>query len=190
MASLVGEEGRVFAFEPLPTSHEMILRNVHENGFETQVQVFRLAASDRQASLEGSIVANMCVLGYAGEGERFDIQTARVDDLLEGPIHLVKMDVEGHELAATRGMRRLLEHYKPLVLAEINEYWLQNCGHASGTELLQLLDSIGYDVFDVNDLNRPVKAKDLDLGPLGLFDTLSVPKGPRGLDLLETARIP
>lgn len=55
-------------------------------------------------------------------------------------IGLVKIDVEGHELEALKGMQQILKNHKPIVLFE------QNRGIFNGTsDVINFLRSVGYD---------------------------------------------
>jgi hypothetical protein len=58
-----------------------------------------------------------------------------VDALSLPTVKLVKMDVEGHELPALHGMRRLLERDHPVLIVETGSQetadWLDDMGYAS-----------------------------------------------------------
>jgi hypothetical protein len=55
-------------------------------------------------------------------------------------VGLVKIDVEGHELEAFKGMQQILKNHKPIILFE------QNRGILNGTsDVINFLRSIGYD---------------------------------------------
>jgi FkbM family methyltransferase len=120
-ASLVGKEGRVRAYEPFPDNAELLRHNVAANGL-VQVEVVEAAVSDSagQASFE---VGPTSQDGRLGEGG-VTVRTQRVDDDVAAgaPVPtLVKIDVEGAELAALTGMRETLERHRPTVLCELHE---------------------------------------------------------------------
>lgn len=47
-----------------------------------------------------------------------DIPIRRLDDVLNGAIHFIKIDVEGHELNVFRGAQRTLSEHHPLIVFE------------------------------------------------------------------------
>jgi FkbM family methyltransferase len=54
-----------------------------------------------------------------GSGDGFDVQCVRLDDRLTGPVDLLKIDAEGHELAVLQGAVRLLAESRPWVVVEL-----------------------------------------------------------------------
>jgi len=176
-ASLVGEGGKVYAFEPMPSNFELLVRNIHENHFEKRVQLYRLACSDTSTRLIASKVSNMYVVGQIGDAERAEMETVRLDDIIEETINVVKLDVEGHEPAVIRGMIAIISRDKPIILSEINEYWLHTCSNSNAREYVGLLKSLDYEVFDVRNLDHPINAESLDLDILDTLDLVALPLG-------------
>jgi FkbM family methyltransferase len=128
LSELVGPRGRVFAFEPVPATFELLAANAgrfpHAN-----VTLLNLAASDGSGVVRMSVprfdtglldfydAAIVPPGGAVGEGP--EVFRAPLDSLpFPEPVRLVKLDVEGHELAALRGMRRLLERDRPVLIVE------------------------------------------------------------------------
>lgn len=122
----VGERGAVYAFEPHKVNALTLMGNVRANGLGSKVTVFSCALSDREgvlafhyASLESASTASQ--LGHRripGSDREFDpvasemVFSTSVDALLtQGMIrapHLIKIDVDGNEIAILRGMSGLL----------------------------------------------------------------------------------
>lgn len=177
LAHLVGECGKVYAFEPMPSNFELLVRNIHENQFEKRVQLYQLACSDSPKRLIASKVSNMYVIGQVGDAERVEIEAVRLDDIIEETINVIKLDVEGHEPAAIRGMISIISRDKPIILSEINEYWLHTCSNSSAGEYIDLLKSLDYEVFDVRNLDQPIHAESLELDILDTLDVVALPLG-------------
>lgn len=118
-ARRVGPGGKVIAFEPDPLNASLFLQGVAANGF-TQVRLHPVALSDAPAvfALQGGSNA------YLVEAGATDVmaQAMRGDDLLRGEtrIDLIKLDIEGHEPQALRGLRETLTWRRPWVLVEFN----------------------------------------------------------------------
>lgn len=115
------------AVEPLPIMVKQIEQNRHLN--MVSFVICRAAASD---------VAGQARLGYnpavrltSGaslekvNGTSILVNTVRMDDLIDEtmtmPISVIKMDVEGHEVSALRGMERVLATHRPWIIAEAND---------------------------------------------------------------------
>jgi len=148
-ARLVGAQGKVVAFEPLPENQRAIRRNVELNGMEN-VELVPLALSEREGEAELQIHdsptwAKLDTTGdtsFKGDAEAassvrvavstLDAQLAR----LAAP-DLVKMDIEGAEVAALRGALRLLDECRPTLICEL---------HGTNAAVAELLRAHGYEV--------------------------------------------
>jgi FkbM family methyltransferase len=129
MASLVGDTGRVFAFEPVIETAALLAANVARL-CARNVTVFNAAASDRAAVVELEIPMmetglpnyyRASVSGPAADGESSQVHafSLRIDDLaLSRRVSFVKIDAEGHELAVLEGMKALLARDLPVLLVE------------------------------------------------------------------------
>jgi FkbM family methyltransferase len=180
IASLVGAGGRVYAFEPMPSNYELLLKNIEENKFQERVLAYPNACSDVHGKLHASKVSNMFVMGEVVDAEYAAVEAIRLDDVITDAgtiIDLIKLDAEGHEPAVIRGMTSIISRNKPIILSEINEYWLRHCSDSSAEEYLGLLMSLGYDVFDVKDLGHPLRESALNLDVLDTLDVIALPGG-------------
>ena len=175
MAGLVGAKGRVHAFEPMPKSYQILEKNVHENHFKRIVDLHPTAASSVPATIEGTMVSNMYVVGQMAGGEPVQIQAVRIDEVLTDRVDFIKIDVEGHEPAAIEGARRLIERHRPTILTEVNEYWLRTGSGSSGREYLGLLQSLGYDLFDVDQRDTPLALDSVCLELTDVFNVIALP---------------
>jgi len=116
-ARLVGADGLVVAFEPLPRNLHYLRRHVALNACGN-VMVIDAAVSDRAgvATLraDGSATARL------GAGGDILVRTLTLDDAVFGqglrPPAILKMDVEGAELDVLRGAARTLETWRPILL--------------------------------------------------------------------------
>ncbi len=124
LAQLVGPTGRVLAFEPVPETFELLASNMAVTGARN-VSLFNVAASE-QMGVAGialphfdSGLTNYYMAGItSGDGE-FKVLTVPLDRMIPSArIALVKIDVEGHELQALRGMRTLLQRDLPRLIVE------------------------------------------------------------------------
>jgi FkbM family methyltransferase len=148
-ARLVGERGRVFAFEPAPANAAAIHRNIELNGL-TQVEVLEQAVSERAGKGRLQVVDDQSWSKLAEYGPHpdtqavLDVELVCIDDLVAGqrlpPPHMVKLDVEGAEIAALRGMHATVAAYRPSIICEL---------HDTHGPFLELMRSWGYRVINV-----------------------------------------
>ena len=71
-----------------------------------------------------------------------DVDVVRGDDLLEHA-DVIKLDVEGNEVAALRGLRGLIERSRPTIFCECNSKMLQAAG-SSVEELREQIEELRY----------------------------------------------
>lgn len=136
---------RVLAFEPNPE-----VASVLEGCVRPNVRVRRAAASDHVGSATltlpegGRGTEGRASLEGLDDGSRtVAVDTIRLDDLdLEvedlADLTMIKVDVEGHELAALAGARGLIARCHPLLVVEIEER------HGGIAPTVDLLADLGY----------------------------------------------
>jgi FkbM family methyltransferase len=117
-------KAEVVAVEPIPSTFESLQRNVALNALDERgaVTCHRLGLSDTQGRLRftsGFDTVNH-VVSDGEEAPSIGVPVTRMDDLLDHQVpSLIKIDVEGHELAVLRGAHRALGD--PRLLAVIME---------------------------------------------------------------------
>ncbi|MBI4677563.1 MAG: FkbM family methyltransferase [Elusimicrobia bacterium] len=156
LARLVGRSGRVVAFEPEPENFEMLERNVARNGY-AQVECVRKAVSDRTGAADlGFCEENRGDhrLFSRGQGRRaVPVETTRLDDFFPpgAKVDLIKMDVQGSEVAAMEGMRRVLQdNPRVMVLAEHCPALTEAAGF-SAASLAEFWRDLGFEAFLVGE---------------------------------------
>lgn len=154
-AQQVGPAGRVYAFEPGPLSFGLLQANVALNHYrnvvtehaavtsfsgETELLVCRTGESDNR------------IAGYADRGvdrEAMPVKCFALDDYFDRGrrIDLIKLDIQGAEMAALSGMQRIVTENPDVILSL--EFVMQGAspvedlfGYAErfGFHVLQLLD--------------------------------------------------
>ena len=153
---------RVMAVEPSSIMFSCLEENIALNGFD--ILALKVAASDRNATVQlhdfpGSHQYSASLEEGFREGSvPVDVEAVRLDDLFEQhdfKVDILKMDVEGHEPSALRGMRRTLEEQRPILLLEVLN---QEADRAIGAELAGL----GYQAHPLGDGNVVYEALNAD----------------------------
>ena len=127
LSELVGERGRVISFEPVPETFELLAANVALIP-QKNVTLINAAASDSTGlssmqipKFEDSGLDNFYTAHLSERPSALNVLRITVDCLTPPePIRLVKIDAEGHELPALRGMKRLLDKDHPILIVEDN----------------------------------------------------------------------
>ncbi|MBX5468827.1 MAG: FkbM family methyltransferase [Thermoleophilaceae bacterium] len=175
----------VVAIEPVPSNLELLRRNLALNGEERRVRVVEAAAGEGGGRIEIRIPATAdgseqaSIHHSAGDDARpVEVELVSIDSVVAGeeqPVRLMKMDVEGNELAALRGAERAIAggRVQHLILEMMDEN-LARAG-TSAREVADWLVSHGF---------RPERwfdQKGFGLRPLPAPRSLPLPPPP-GMD--------
>lgn len=161
-APRVGPAGRVHAFEPTPRVAAKLRASVRLNGF-ANVAVNEAAVSEAPGQVTLYYVEDddgeNSILGGKAGCPSVTVPAVTLDDYVAahglGRVDVVKMDIEGAELLALRGARRLLSgDDAPVVILEVNPKSLAFSG-SSVADLLGLLQGYGYRVHEVASYGTP-----------------------------------
>lgn len=116
----------VVCFEPVPYVREKLALRFADN---PRVTVVPFAVSDKFVTIENMGIYNAWSLAEAGSRsdmaldhvgrESFDVDFVPLDEFGSDP-DFVKMDVDGYEFRALRGMRRILKERRPSVMFEFS----------------------------------------------------------------------
>jgi len=156
LAAIVGDEGHVFAFEPLASNAALLERSIIENHFTQRVTLERAALSDRAGVLSlvrGAHTINSGGAYLASSGEpvpadhvAVEVETLRLDDYrFDRPIRFVKLDIEGAEPLLVRGARELLSRDRPLILSEVHAEQLRRVSSSSPEAFVAEVVALGYE---------------------------------------------
>ena len=160
VAAKHARRGRVIAVEPVASLREDLAANLRLNGFDN-VTVVPVALADRPGTLtlfadhrtvDGFLNEGTASL-WSGGGRREVVGEVEVDTLDRlvatlalDRIDLMKIDVEGGELAVLRGGRESLRRFGPVLLVELSEVNFRISGYGTQDVLSELRD-LDYDAF-------------------------------------------
>lgn len=150
LADLVGEEGRVYAVEPVPVIFSVLKRNV---GKRRNVELLNYALGEQERTIEmaNDSVASAGYFGtgrnFVSEGElskdavRFTAQMKRGSELFGGmeKIDFIKCDIEGYERVVLPELRPLIEKFHPTVLVETDG--------ESRQQIIRMFTELGYSAY-------------------------------------------
>lgn len=166
-ARAVGDGGRVFAFEPNPGNHRRVVENVRLNWLpNVEVLPCALGATPGHETLAfsaaeramGSAQPDLREEILAGGGKTVEIRVESLDHLVEEgrvpPPDFIKLDVEGFEFEALRGMERTLRNAGPRLLVEIHGAGLER-KEENARQVVAFLERCGYIMRHVES-DRPI----------------------------------
>lgn len=155
LAGIVGPEGRVLAFEPVPRTFA-ILSSVVAGLALSNVDLVQLALADVDGTVAFTEVLDAHGLPDSGlahvtspsDRGTVEVPVARLDSLSAGLLAVdacafMKIDVEGAELLVLRGASAFLETRRPLILVEIDR-GMQARYNCSPEETIAFLEGVGY----------------------------------------------
>lgn len=140
LSELVGPQGRVLAFEPIPETFATLTSNLRSVPADN-VSLINAAVSDRHELLSMSIptfdngATNYYRASIGSEhNAAIPVISLAIDDLdLADRVTFVKIDVEGHERAVIDGMHNLIRRDRPILVLETEDL-----------ALIEELDRFGY----------------------------------------------
>ncbi len=158
-ARLVGPEGKVYAFEPLPRNADFLTRNVTLNSLDS-VTVVRAAVSKENGTASFDPGAGFMSGHLAGNGP-IAVEVVAVDSWRARtgarPPNFMKLDVEGEEKNVLMGAIETIRQFRPVIALDTHDF----CGgNAVGVHnaCCQLLRDWDYDVME-DPLDDPLFAR-------------------------------
>jgi FkbM family methyltransferase len=159
LSEKVGPRGRVYTFEPNPSTFDFLSHNVASLKLPN-VELFDVALSDTAGTAELKIPryrwGSECHYDARLDGpmrpkwKSVTVSKGTLDSYLaDKPISFIKCDVNDHELPCLRGAANLLSRSKPAILIEI----LKNPDDpaSSAYQSFALLREAGYEGFCLKD---------------------------------------
>jgi FkbM family methyltransferase len=148
-SKLVGPEGRVYAFEPDPLNHQLLVRNIRRHNMENVIPL-QLAVSDRtgveffnnEGSLGSGIAAHM---SRASAGKPIRVEAVCFEEACArySVPNLVKIDIEGAEIAMLDAARTFITRHQIFFALDTNH---RINGRLTASKVEEIFQSSGYHV--------------------------------------------
>jgi FkbM family methyltransferase len=154
-ARRVGASGKVFALEVSPRNCQVLLKSIKASGLDN-VRILPMGVSDRFGSelLRKQDVTNNNAINTGEDAgvddlDHYEIVPVAPLDMVRaalGPVHILKMDIEGMEYRASIGALSFLRDQHPLTFIEYSPDFQRQGSGVEGAELLRLFLDLGYDI--------------------------------------------
>ena len=159
-SKLVGEAGRVVAFEPTAQSFAILRQNIALNGLKNIV-TFSTALSEKPGKAclyhGPDPVRNSLGKAPSWAGEAEEVATESLDNILRQAfierVDVIKIDVEGAEELVLRGANHTITTMRPIVIFEINPE-ASACLDLPAHGASKLLKSLGYEFLIIDEQAR------------------------------------
>jgi FkbM family methyltransferase len=189
LARLVGDDGLVMAFEPLPAAADKLTQLLGAAAVQNRVRLSPEALARSRGQQRFFVVNNM--LEYSGLRSRsyvnfvpdqtaIQVEVTTIDAAFtamapRGPLSFVKLDLESGEFRALQGAEQTLRTHQPCCTFENG---LQSSADGyDASEFFGFFDSLDYELFDI--LGSPVTER--CWATPGPWDFVAVPRTRRDL---------
>ena len=175
-------EGHVYAFEPIPFTYDVAamlvkkfkLTNVslYKKGVGQKTETMRFSVPKQDAGAISAGQAHMAARNndmirgseyYVSEKkEEFDCEVVAIDSFLLPVLKnltFVKIDIEGAEYFALKGMEKTIERFQPVILIEVISVFLQS--FTIGLSFFQqyIEQTLGYRIFEYDAVAKELRQK-------------------------------
>lgn len=178
----IATKGMVYAFEPIGFTYK-VCKQIVDSFKLKNVQLYAKGVGNQNTTATfnvptlsfGAISAGQAHLHQRnnelkGKEKHYKFNSSKqeqativkLDDFLlpqippKNRIDFIKIDIEGAEYFALEGMQQLIQTYNPLILIEINPFFLQGFG-INEQQLKQLINLINYNIYCWNSSTQKLK---------------------------------
>jgi FkbM family methyltransferase len=162
----VGPAGRIYAFEANPFLIKFIKDNVWINGLSDRITIINKAVSDQSGNAQFKFSFSGIGGGFLSTGEGrtltdttdhfIEVPLTRIDDVLPSDLSVdcVKLDIEGAELAALRGMSNVIARSPTIKI--VLEFFpkLLSRGSGGAEKVLDALEQVGLGYWRISNRGR------------------------------------
>ena len=167
-ANLVGDKGKVFAFEPAPENYALLVKNIEVNGYRNIIPVQK-AVSNKSGTTNLFLFEQNkgmhAIYERSGYGESIVVESITLDDYFsekQDSVDVIKMDIEGAEMLALSGMDRIIKQSPSLkILIEFRPAELRACG-SSAEGFLSKVAEYGFKLQFINEQKQLIEPIDID----------------------------
>lgn len=101
----------VYCVEPLPEHVELIRKNIADNALDDKIRLLPIASGDSVSSVRVTTNA-------VNFDRRFTAVSMPLDDVVTGPVSVIKIDVEGMEMGVLGGLKKTIKRDSPAIYIE------------------------------------------------------------------------
>ena len=178
-AELVGDNGKVLAFEPIEVNFKALQANIALNSYEQIISINKaLGNENRMLSIHIDTDAhNPGAFNLMEDGiKNTNIDCVKGDDYLINnnieKIDFIKVDVEGFELKVFKGLQETIKKFVPIIVFEFDENY-QSKLNSDHRAVFHFLAQFPYTFFNIDGYGNKNKV-DIN-NPSGCSEILALP---------------
>jgi FkbM family methyltransferase len=150
LSAALGREGRIIAIEPEPRNYACLRKNIEANRLDNVTAIQKMLWSHRQRldlylSLNAAAHSAYRDAFYGPTGETVGVEAEDLDGILEAlgvdSVDFIKMDIEGSEIEALKGMKRTLQSSVQLGIAAYHPVG----GRLTHAVIVPELEALGFE---------------------------------------------
>ncbi|MCJ7856664.1 FkbM family methyltransferase [Lachnospiraceae bacterium NSJ-143] len=154
----------VYAYEPTPSIFKILEQNIKNNGFNSKVALFNNAVFNEEKTIEFSITEGTCgqsnnLFSKEGTLGSVMVKTVVIDEHLKHveKIDIIKMDIEGSEYFALKGMRKTIEKNPQIkIIMEFAPGHLKRAD-VKPIDLIDLIEEYGLEFKEISENDGTLK---------------------------------
>jgi FkbM family methyltransferase len=167
MSKAIGAEGRLYAFEPDPTNYSYLSDTIALNNIPQATALQKAVGSEPGTAtlyLAPDNKGDHRLYGTGTERPGCPVEVVALDQMFPDQVFdFIKIDIQGFELHAFRGMEQILKRNRDIIV--FTEFWPQGLELAgtSAVQFLAFVRSLGFEISELlNGAEEPI-ADDNDL---------------------------
>jgi FkbM family methyltransferase len=150
-AKIVGDNGKVYAFEPDPLNFALLQKNIECNNYKNIIAIQKAVSNscdDIKLFLSKENRADHRCYETDENRDSVSIKATSIDDFfkdnLDIKVDFIKIDIQGYETQAFEGMMNLLSIQKNTKI--ITEFWPFGINNAGGNpqKMLEIISHLGF----------------------------------------------
>jgi len=158
-ARSVGNTGKVYAFEPEPTNYSIVEKNIQLNRYHNVILI-QMAVSNKNGKCKFYLdKKDLGKHSLFGNGKDFiEIRTTRLDDYFKDEkIDFIKMDIQGAEWLALKGMVSILKRNKNIkIYTELDPASLRK-SDTEPQKYMKMLMDFGFNLYEINERTQKLE---------------------------------
>jgi len=158
---IVGDTGKVYAFEPDPNNFKLLEKNIKENNCKNVI-AYQKAVCEKK----GQVKLNIWKGNFGGnsiyndkniqEKKQVIVESIVLDDyFVNEKVDFMKIDIEGAEFSALKGAKNILKNKNLKMIIEFNFPWLFRIKE-DPKKLLGLLEENCFKLNNINEETREI----------------------------------
>lgn len=192
MSKIVGDNGKVFAIEANPKFEQYLQANSASVG-HNNISIIMSAAGDFIGNIDFYINETNCgdnrvfnpeIISNKQDWEKMNysqtlsVKIDKVDNLVKDEkVNFIIIDCQGYDHSVIRGMTKIINSSKPIILTEFVPKWIEALGE-NPEEVLNEYKNLGYKIYIVG------RSLTQDYSPKQVINFLSSKEDPCFVDLL------